>query len=156
MKYLKTFENYSINEIFGLSEKEKIAKIDKYLVDSEFFANRRMNQQLGEKQIKKIIDTYPELFQDYKEGEDISNYIPKPELLNKYEDKDWYEIAIQTIKEREKQLKYSKEKEEREKKETEKEKERKEKEWEEKSQRNNSRGNYMLHGDMDPSVTSNY
>jgi len=146
MKYLKTFENYSINEIFGLSEKEKIAKIDKYLVDSEFFANRRMNQQLGGKQIKKIIDTYPELFQDYKEGEDISNYIPKPELLNKYEDKDWYEIAIQSIIEREKQRKYSKEKEE----------ERKEKEWEEKSQRNNSRGNYMLHGDMDPSVTSNY
>ncbi len=101
MKYIKTFEKYSVNEIFGLSKEEKTQKaqerVDAHLLKSNFLEDENMNKKLGKEGIEEIKNMYPDLFQnlDFDESPMLSKYyLPGEELLKKYKSKKWYAAAI--------------------------------------------------------------
>lgn len=105
MKYLKKFENYSVNEIFGLSKAEKAKKaqerVDQYLVKSDFLADHEMNKELGKEGIEEIANMYPDLFKEHLffEARPMLTKLPDAKSLEKYKTKKWYEYAIDRIEE---------------------------------------------------------
>jgi hypothetical protein len=98
MKYIKTFEKYSVNEIFGLSKEEKTQKaqerVDAYLLKSNFLQDENMNKKLGKEGIEEIKNMYPDLFENLDFDHSPMLYLPKEELLKKYKSKKWYAAAI--------------------------------------------------------------
>ena len=108
MKYIKTFEKYSVNEIFGLSKEEKTQKaqerVDSHLLKSNFLEDENMNKKLGKEGIEEIKNMYPDLFKHLNFDKSpmlstsypylLSLNLPDEELLKKYKSKKWYAAAI--------------------------------------------------------------
>ena len=101
MKYIKTFEKYSVNEIFGLSKEEKTQKaqerVDSHLLKSNFLEDENMNKKLGKEGIEEIKNMYPDLFENLDFDHSPMLYLPKEELLKKYKSKKWYAVAIARV-----------------------------------------------------------
>ena len=101
MKYIKTFEKYSVNEIFGLSKEEKTQKaqerVDAHLLKSNFLEDENMNKKLGKEGIEEIKNMYPDLFENLDFDHSPMLYLPKEELLKKYKSKKWYAVAIARV-----------------------------------------------------------